>query len=285
MSKKKIAFVTDSTAFITEELKGHPDVYVVPIVVISKEKEYEDGIDLSSEQLYDMIRNSKEVPKTSQPSVGKFTELYEELKQNYDAAVAIHVSNKLSGTIASSTTGKDQAEFDVEVVDSLSLSYAITTLMKKGLSMAEKGVDVKEIANELRDEATRSRNLILLGSLEQLYKGGRMSGAQFLLGNVLQIKPILTINSEGELGLSERVRSEKKATNRIVDLLKQSCAENNVKEVQIMHGNVPEKANALKEKIQEAIPELDIVVGEISSSLAVHAGEGTLAMLWHLEKE
>ncbi|MDQ0256752.1 DegV family protein with EDD domain [Evansella vedderi] len=285
MSKKKIAFVTDSTAFITEELKGHPDVYVVPIVVISEEKEYEDGIDLSSEQLYDMIRNSKEVPKTSQPSVGKFTELYEELKQNYDAAVAIHVSNKLSGTISSSTTGKDQAEFDVEVVDSLSLSYAITTLMKKGLSMAEKGVDVKEIANELRDEATRSRNLILLGSLEQLYKGGRMSGAQFLLGNVLQIKPILTINSEGELGLSERVRSEKKATNRIVDLLKQSCAENNVKEVQIMHGNVPEKANALKEKIQEAIPELDIVVGEISSSLAVHAGEGTLAMLWHLEKE
>ncbi len=125
----KIAFITDSTAFLTEELKAHPDVYVVPIVVISEGQEYEDGIDLHSDQLYDIIRNNKEVPKTSQPSVGKFQELYENLKEKYDHAIAIHVSNKLSGTISSSTAGAEQAEFDVEVIDSLSLSYGITPLI------------------------------------------------------------------------------------------------------------------------------------------------------------
>lgn len=284
MGKNKIAFVTDSTAYLTEELRQHPDVYVVPILVISENREYEDGVDLSSTELYDMIRNNKEVPKTSQPSIGKFVELYENLKKDYDQAIAFHVSNRLSGTISSSTAGKEQAGFDVEVIDSLSLSYTITELIHKGLLLVEQDIDVKQIADELRDQVSRSKNLILLGKLEQLYKGGRMSGASFLLGNLLQIKPVLSINSEGELGLFERVRSEKKAAGRIVELLKQSCEEGHVKQVGIMHGNVLEKAEELKRIIGETIPNLDIVVGELSSSLAVHAGEGTVALFWHQEK-
>src|SRR5690554_6045302 len=110
-----------------------------------------------------------------------------------------------------------------------------------------------------------------------------MSGAQFLLGNVLKIKPILSINTEGELGLLERVRSEKKAVDRIIDLLKESYEGNTVKQVQIMHGNVLDKAHELMGKIKAAVPGIDVVIGEISSSLAVHAGEGTLAVMWHLE--
>ncbi|MRG86089.1 DegV family protein [Salinibacillus xinjiangensis] len=284
MAEKRVAFVTDSTAFLTEELRSHPDVYVVPIVVISEGREYEDGIDLTSDELYNIIRNSKEVPKTSQPSVGRFQEVYQQLQKNYDHAIAIHVSGKLSGTVSSSMTAKDQVGFDVEVIDSKSLSFSITELLSKGLQLADEGVDVKEIANVLREEKTRSKNLILLGSLEQLYKGGRMSGASFLLGNVLQIKPILTINSEGELGLLERVRSEKKAVTKLIDLLKQSCEEKRVKQLGIMHANVLEKAEKLKQRIQAVIPNVEIVIGEISSSLAVHAGEESLAVFWHTEK-
>lgn len=279
----KVAFVTDSTVFLSERLKNHPDVYVVPIIVISEGKEYEDGVDLTSDTLYDIIRNDKNVPKTSQPSVGKFAELYQQLKEKYDHAIAIHVSNKLSGTFASSKAGSVEANFPVEMVDSCSLSHTITTLIYKGMDLIDKGFNVQEIAKRLRMETKRSRNLILLGSLEQLYKGGRMSGVQFLLGNVLNIKPILTINNEGELGLFERVRSEKKAVNRIVQLLKESCEKNKVTDVQIMHGNVINKAHELKEKIKSTIPNLRIAIGEISSSLAVHAGEGTLAIIWHLE--
>ncbi|MFD1851467.1 DegV family protein [Oceanobacillus bengalensis] len=282
MTKKKVAFVTDSTAYLTEELRNHPDIYVVPIVLISEGREYEDGVDLTSDVLYDIIRNQKEVPKTSQPSVGKFAVLYEELKKDYDYAIAIHVSQKLSGTLSSSTNGKDQAAFDVEVIDSLSLSYAITSLLYKGLDLVEQGIEKKEIAKQLREDAKTSKNLILLGSLEQLYKGGRMSGAQFLLGNFLKIKPILSIKSSGELDVYEKVRSEKKATNRIVELLKQSCEENKVAQIGIMHGNAIGKASELKQKIEEEIPGLDTIIGDISSSLAVHAGEGTVAVFWNV---
>ncbi|WP_102346178.1 DegV family protein [Bacillus sp. Marseille-P3661] len=283
MEKKKIAFVTDSTAYLSEELQNHPDVYVVPIVIIANNHEYEDGVNLSSAELYNMIKNNKDVPKTSQPSVGNFIELYQKLKEEYDHAIALHVSSKLSGTISSSNAGKEQAEFEVEVIDSYSLSYSITELIDRAIVLAEEGKNINQITNELRDQISRSKNLVLLGNLEQLYKGGRMNGAQFLLGNLLQVKPILSINNEGELGLLERVRSEKKATARIIHLLKQSCEEGHVKQVGIMHGNVLDKAIELKEKIKETIPDLDIFIGEISSSLAVHAGEGTIALFWHHE--
>ncbi|WP_067727459.1 DegV family protein [Oceanobacillus damuensis] len=284
MTKKKIAFVTDSTVYLTEELRSHPDVYVVPMVVISEGKEYEDGAELSTDELYGIIRRNKEVPKTSQPSVGRFKEFYEQLKNDYDHAIVIHVSSKLSGTISSSSAAIDEAGFEVEMIDSLSLSYAITMLIQKGVKLAEQNMDFKEIAKELREEATRSKNLILLGSLEQLYKGGRMSGAQFLLGNLLKIKPILSINPDGELGIYEKVRTEKKATNRLIALLKESCSANNVSQVGIMHGNAAERAAELKQMIIEEIPNIDIVIGDISSSLAVHAGEGTLAIFWQAGK-
>ncbi|MBB6452640.1 DegV family protein with EDD domain [Salirhabdus euzebyi] len=285
MPKKKIAFVTDSTAFLTEELRAHPDVYVVPIVVISEGREYEDLVDLSSEELYDIIRNNKEVPKTSQPSVGKFAELYEKLKEEYDHALAIHVSGKLSGTVSSSTSGKEHVGFSVEVVDSLNVSYGITTLIETGMEMAEQGLEVKEIANKLREKVSGVKSLISLGSLEQLYKGGRMSGAQYLLGNVLKIKPILTVNEDGELVLFERVRSEKKAALKIIELIKQSCEENNVEKIGIMHANLLDKATDFKNKVEEVVSDVKIVIGEISSSVAVHAGEGSLAIFWYEGRE
>lgn len=281
--KKKIAFITDSTAYLPDNLKEHPDVYVVPIVIISNGKIYEDDVDLSNEQLYEMIRTEKEVPKTSQPSVGKFTALYEDLKKDYDAAIAIHVSSKLSGTISSSSNGKDQADFSVEVIDSKSLSYSITTLLRKGLSLVEQGVDYKEIANQLREASKYSRNLVLLGSLEQLHKGGRMSGAQFLIGNLLKIKPILSIQENGELDLVERVRSEEKAIKKVITMVKESCEKNTVNQLGIMHGNALQKAKILEKRLKEAIPAVDTVIGEISSSLAVHAGENTLGVFWNID--
>ncbi|WP_026690134.1 DegV family protein [Alteribacter aurantiacus] len=277
----KIAFVTDSTAYLTEELKNHPDVYTLPLSIIIDGESYADGVDLSVDELYTRIRKEKEVPKTSQPAIGRFAELYEKLKEDYDAAISIHISDKLSGTMASAKQGSDLVDhFPVEVVDSKCMSYAITHLINESIKLSEEGKDVSDIAAHVRDEAGRTANYILLGSLDQFYKGGRMSGAQYLIGSVLKIKPVITITPEGEFNLFERVRSEKKAVNRLVELLTTYHEEHPVRSVQIMHGNVPEKAAMLEEKVKEKIPGVDVLIGEISSTIAVHAGEGTLALLW-----
>ncbi|TMW72973.1 DegV family protein [Alteribacter natronophilus] len=278
---KKTAFVTDSTAYITDELRNHPDVYVLPLNIMFKDGEYEDGVDLSTDELYTRIRAEKEVPKTSQPSVGKFAALFEKLKEEYDGAVAIHISSELSGTYSSAVQGSEITEgFPVEVVDSKCMSYAITHLLHRGLKLAGEKNDVREIGNELRAYAGMTENYILLGSLEQFYKGGRMSGAQYMLGSVLKIKPMLRITPEGTFELFERIRSEKKAVNRLVELLHTSYEKRKVEEVQILHGNVAEKARQLEEKIKEKMPSIRVVTGEISSTIAVHAGEGTLALMW-----
>ncbi|MBD8067634.1 DegV family protein [Bacillus sp. PS06] len=281
--ERKVAFVTDSTVYLSKELQEHPDVYVVPIVVISEGREYEDGIDLSSEQLYDIIRNNKEVPKTSQPSVGRFVQLYEQLQKEYDYVISIHVSSKLSGTVSSAAAATNHVDLEIEIIDSLSISYGMSELILKGIQLIEQNLEIKDVVTQLKKQVATCNNFVLISQLEQLYKGGRMSGAQFLLGNLLQIRPILTINPEGELGLFDRVRSEKKALSKIIELLKQSCEEHHVKQIGIMHGQFLEKAMEIKQKIEEVIPEIHIVIGEVSSSIAVHAGEGAIALFWYQE--
>ncbi|WP_394140731.1 DegV family protein [Cytobacillus oceanisediminis] len=284
MINKKIAWITDSTAFLTHELLDHPDVYVVPLTITFGEESFEDGIDLTTDQLYSRIRAEKEVPKTSQPSAGRFAELFEKLKSEYDSAIAVHISSKLSGTLNSCLAGAELAGFPVEAVDSKCMSYAITTLIQKGFMLANNDMPSRKIAEILQKEADKSENYILLGSLEQFYKGGRMSGTQYLLGSILKIKPIIRINRDGAFELFDKVRSEKKAIKRMIELLGDSYSKHTIPQVQIMHGNVQEKANELAEEIKSVYPRLDIFIGEISSTIAAHAGEGTLAVIWHNEK-
>ncbi|HLO12170.1 MAG TPA: DegV family protein [Pseudoneobacillus sp.] len=279
--KKKVAWITDSTAFIPDALKNHPDVYVVPLGIIFGDKVFEDGVDLSVEELYRRIRTDKEVPKTSQPSNGRFSELFKKLKQEYESAIAIHVSSKLSGTLSSCKSGAEMADFHVETVDSKSMSYAITYLIELGMELYEQGNDFCKIAEMLRSEADLSDNYILLGSLDQFYKGGRMSGTSYLLGSILKIKPIIHINRHGEFELFEKVRSEKKAIARMLELLKVSYEKDQLTNIQIMHGNVQGKAEDIAKEIQVLFPKLKIFIGEISSTIAVHAGEGTVAILWN----
>ncbi|MGN7400662.1 DegV family protein [Cytobacillus praedii] len=283
MTVKKIAWITDSTAYITDDLKKHPDVYVIPLSITFGDETFEDGIDLSTDQLYKRIVSAKEIPKTSQPAAGRFAELFEQLKKNYDSAVAVHISSKLSGTINSCLSGAALADFPVEAVDSKSMSYAITTLINKGMDLAEKGMSSKEIASFLQEDAAKSENYFLLGSLDQFYKGGRMSGTAYLLGSLLNIKPIIRINNHGEFELFEKVRSEKKAVKRMLELLGDAYKKHSISQVQILHGNVHEKAKELGNEIKALFPKLDIFIGEISSTIAAHSGEGTLATLWHNE--
>jgi DegV family protein with EDD domain len=279
--KKKIAWITDSTAFITEDLKNHPDVYVVPLGIIFGEIAFEDGVNLSTEELYHRIRNDKTIPKTSQPSAGRFAELFEKIKEEYETAIAVHISSKLSGTLSSCIAGAEIADFPIEAVDSKSMSYAITYLLQYGMKLNEQGINSKEIAEKLQSEADLSDNYILLGNLDQFYKGGRMSGTSYLLGSILKIKPIIRINRKGEFELYEKVRSEKKAIARMIELIEESYEKGKLTNIQIMHGNVLDKAQELANEIQLAFPELSIFIGEISSTIAVHAGEGTVAMLWN----
>ena len=285
MTKKPIAWVVDSTAYVSDILAAHPDVHVVPLTIHFGQEQYADGIELTSQQLYDRIRNADEFPKTSQPAAGEFAKLYEKISENYEAILAVHVSSKLSGTMSSSKSGAEIAEVQMECVDSLALSSGITKLLERGLVLQERGMNVQEIAEKLRGEVKNLRNYILIGNLNQLYKGGRMSGVQFFLGSLLQVKPIIHLNEIGELKALDKVRSQKKALNYLVDKAVDAFEKDGVRSIDLMQGNVLAQAEELKNLIQAKAPNLEVRVGEISSVLAVHAGEGTIAAMWHVPAE
>lgn len=282
MTKKPIAWVVDSTAYVSPVLANHPDVFVVPLNIHFGQEQYADGIDLTTTELYDRIRNAEEFPKTSQPAAGEFATLYEKISEAYEAIIAVHVSEKLSGTIGSSKSGAEIAEVQMEVVDSFALSSGITKLVERGLVLQESGMALQEIAEQLRNEVQNLRNYILIGNLNQLYKGGRMSGVQFFIGSLLQVKPIIHLNEQGELKALDKVRSQKKAMNYIVDKAVESYEKDGTRSIDLMHGNVPEQAEEIKNLILAKTPDLEVRIGEISSVLAVHAGEGTIAALWHV---
>lgn len=278
--KKPIAWILDSTAYVTEEFKAHPDVYVVPLNLHFGLEEFVDGVDLSNEQLYQRIKAAPEFPKTSQPSAGRFAELYEKLKEEYECGIAIHASAKLSGTIASSVSGAQISDFKLYAVDSMALSYGLSGLLERGLELAEQGLDAEAIALQLKAETTNFRNYILIGNLTQLYKGGRMSGAQYYIGSLLQVKPIVQLTPEGELAPIDKVRSHKKAVQYLLNHAKKDHEEFGVNYFQVIHANIPGEAENLKQEVLKLAPDANVLIGDISSSLAVHAGEGTLALMW-----
>lgn len=279
MTKKSLAWITDSTAYISKELQEHPDFFSAPLNIHFGEKQYVDGVDLTAEQLYEKIKTTKVFAKSSQPSAGEFADLYNKIAEEYEEAIAIHISDKLSGTLASSQGGAEIAGFPVTIINSLSLSYGITGLIKKGMELHENGASVPEIKEVLEKMVGTMHNYILIGQLDQLYKGGRMGAAQFYLGSLLKVKPIVQISKEGELNPIDKVRSEKKALQYLVDKVAEGHRSGN-RSIYIMQGNVPEQAEHLKNLITEQIPGMKVDIGEISTVLAVHAGEGTLAVLW-----
>jgi len=282
MTLKKIAWVIDSSAYLSNMIKDHPDVYVIPLNIHFGLDQFVDGVDLTPEQLYDRIRNGTQSIKTSQPSAGEFAILYEKLNNEYDSIIAIHVSNNLSGTLSSSISGAQIAQVHVEFVDSHSLSAGITGLVEKGLQLQEAGQSYQEIATELREMILKFRNYILIGNLTQLYKGGRLSSAQFYLGSLLKIKPVIQITQQGELKELDKVRSHKKAVQYLINKAVEAADKEGLQHVYIMHANAEHQAIDLKEAILQQAPHLQFTIGEISTSLAVHAGEDTIALLWYL---
>ncbi|WP_409270405.1 DegV family protein [Neobacillus sp. SCS-31] len=277
---KKTAWVTDSTAFLDEELKNHSDLYTIPLSVILDGEEYADGIDLTAEELYAKLRELKTPPKTSQPSVGAFKELYDKLAENYDQIIAVLLSSKLSGTVSSSEQATQLVEIPVTTIDSKILAYPLSALIRKGIELERAGKTVEEIKLELEKHRDENETYVLIGSLEQLHRSGRMSGLQFFLGSMLSITPIISIENGG-LETKEKVRNTKKAKEKIEGYLKAAYEKHQFKEVYILYGFHEDKALEWQKELEPKFPGLVFRRCPLGATIGVHAGENTLGISWY----
>jgi DegV family protein with EDD domain len=280
---KKIAWITDSTCYIEPEFAKQNSIFIVPMSISFDNETYRDGVDITEEEFYQRLTSSRNLPKSSQPAIGDLITLYEELKNEYDLGIAIHVSSELSGTASASKQAADIAGFPFELVDSKLISLPMGYMITIGQEMINQGVSPSDVANKLKTMYASNQLYVMVGSLEQLHKGGRVSAIQMLMGSLLQIKPILTFQ-EGKIIPHEKVRSEKKALSYMVSRLKSDLEQGiNVKKAFVLEGSAAQESLNIQEQIRSLFPDIEIVVGPLGSAIGVHAGAGTIALTWFRE--
>jgi DegV family protein with EDD domain len=276
----RIAWVTDSTAIFDDELACRPDIYRIPMSVILDGREFIDGVDLTASELFRKLKTLNDPPKTSQPSVGAFKTLYEKLFEDYDEVVSVLVSAKLSGTIDSSQQASKLLSKPVTTIDSKILSFPQSALVKKGIQLAEQGASIPELKRTLEEIRDSNETYVLVGSLEQLHRSGRMSSAKFLLGSVLNIKPIISI-VDGALEVKDKARSGKKAKEKIFDYFRASYTQYGFKEAWLLYGHEPNVAYQWMQELQAEFTEVAFSCFPLGAVIGVHAGEHTIGISWY----
>lgn len=271
----KLAIVTDSTAFLPDEIKNHPDLYVVPIAVILDGKLYNEGIDIEADDYYDLLKNSKEFPTTSQTSLGEMLSLYEDLgKKGYDTILSIHLSTGISGLLGNLYGATDAVE-GVKIIpyDSKITSSPMGYMVDQALKLNDTGATLDEIIQKLDTIRDSVEVYFIVEDLNNLARGGRLTNGAALVAGLLKIKPVLTFE-DGKIVLFEKIRSSKKAFTRIEDVISQHIeALNAPVKLTILHGNSLEVALEEKGKMQARYPELSIDIAHFGPVVGTHLGE------------
>jgi DegV family protein with EDD domain len=272
----KVAIVTDSTADLPADLVSTRSITVVPLTVTLDGKSYLDGVELGAGEFYARLAASESVPTTSQPSPANFAGAYEKLLSEHDAIVSIHISARLSGTLASAEQAVESlgARDRIRLVDSSFVSMPLGLLVLVAAQMAQDGAPADAIVQQVERAREATGVYFAVATLENLRRGGRIGRANALLGSILQVKPVLTIQ-DGEVTPLERVRTWERALNRIAEL---------VRGVDTGHGVCAIVGNAADEEAaariaRELEPVADtLLVQPLGAVVGAHAGPGTIGV-------
>jgi DegV family protein with EDD domain len=274
------AIVLDSTADFPEAVDRFPNWRVVPLYVRFGDESFRDYVDLGATEFYGRLRAATELPTTSQPTPADFLAVYEELDA-YDRILSIHISGRLSGTSSSARTAAEEVGDRVRVLDSETASAAIAMLALAIQRRLERGTSDEEVDRLLERYRREAGLLFTVDTLEFLAKGGRIGKARALAGQLLHIKPILTIR-EGEVLPVKRVRGNAKAFAAFVDEFTTASTDGPELRVGIAHADAPERAEALTEMVRRERPSAQLdVVTMLGPVVGTHAGPGTVGFFWY----
>jgi len=273
------AIVVDSTADFPEAQERFPNWRMVPLYVRFGDQSYRDYVELGPDEFYARLRTADELPTTSQPTPGDFLAAYEELAV-YERIYSLHISAKLSGTFESARTAASELGDKVRMVDTETASAAITMLGLAIQRRLERGTTDEEIAALVERYKDEHRLLFTVDTLEFLAKGGRIGRAAKFAGQMLHIKPILTID-DGEVLPLKRVRGNQKAMQEFVSEFTEGSTDEPGLRVGIAHADAPERATALVKMVRDVRPHAEIeTVTTLGAVVGTHAGPGTVGFFW-----
>jgi DegV family protein with EDD domain len=273
------AIVLDSTADFPEAPQRFANWRVVPLYVRFGDESYKDYVELSPEEFYARLRTAPELPTTSQPTPGDFLEAYEQLAA-YERIYSLHISSVLSGTYQSAVTAADELGGDrVRVVDSESASAAIAMLGLAIQTRLDRGTTDKEIESLIARFKADAELIFTVDTLEFLRRGGRIGRASAWAGQLLHVKPILTI--EREVVPLKRVRGNQKAMQEFVTAFTSSTTDTPTLKIGIAHADAPQRAEQLRKMVRAERPQAEIeIVTTLGAVVGTHAGPGTVGFFW-----
>ena len=270
-----VAIVTDSTADLPVGLAASRSIEVVPLTVFIEGTGYRDGVDITPEQFYERQAGLQALPTTSQPSPAAFAQAYERLLKDHEEVVSIHISEKLSGTYAAARQGAELVDAArIHVVDSQTVSMPLGLLVLGAAAAAARDADAFQIVNRLETLRTRVGVYFVVATLENLRRGGRIGRASALLGSVLQVKPVLTIQ-DGQVAPLERVRTYERALSRVVELARAVDNGSGICAI-VGHASAPDAAKRIAEEL-EPISE-SLLIQPLGPVVGAHAGAGTVGV-------
>lgn len=217
-----IRIIVDSSADYGKEELEAKQLTLVSLTVNLDEKGYLDGVDITRDQLYEWLIESKGFPKTSQPSPDDFAKHFKDAKAAGDEVICILLSSALSGTCQSAHLAKNMADYDkIHIIDSLSATHVIRFLANKACKMRDAGNSAEEIVTTIEDLKGRAKVIAAVDTLEYLCRGGRVSRAAATIGNLANLKPIITVNPEGEVAVLAKCVGKNKSMSYIVNAMKE----------------------------------------------------------------
>lgn len=279
MAKKEIALVTDSTANLLQDQIDRYQIHVMPQILIWEGETYRDGVDITTDVFYERLKTAKELPTTSQPSAGEFHAFFSEIAGSSESIVGIFISDELSGTLDSARTAAKMMpdEYPIEIIDSRSASMGLGFITLEAATAIEEGKDLSQVVEAAYDAVKRAQAVFVVDTLEFLHRGGRIGGAQRLLGSLVSIKPLLFLD-DGRIEPLANVRTKKKALQAAIDHVAKDVEEKGSFKAAILHAAAPSEAEAFKEEVVKRLQPTEISINELTPVLGTNTGPGLIGI-------
>lgn len=276
----KTAIVTDTACNVSPELAEEWDIHVLPLEIIFGETTYKEGFELPTEEFYEKMEAAKELPKTSQPNIAAAYKLYEELSQEYDEILSIHMSSELSGTFqAFRAIAAEIEDVEITLYDTKLVTVPARELVFHAKRLADKEKTAEEIVPLLDEITQKVYTLFTVKSLENLVEGGRISSIAGAIVKFIKIKPIISITSE-EIKMLNTVRSSKRALKKMEKQAFEYIEGLDYPfKIIIGQGNYMGAAEELRENFLEQFPDQEIEIQPITAVVGVHTGSGAVGVV------
>jgi len=272
-----VKIVTDSSADLPAQIVQELGITVVPLYVRFGEEVYRDRVDISEDEFYQRLQHDPIHPSTTQPTPQDFVDVYQKLSQEADGIVSIHISAKLSGTCNAALQGKELSGVTcpIEVVDSQALTMALGMVVIAAAKLANMGKGLEEVMTEVKQAIATTHLLGLFDTLKYVALGGRIGKAKALLGSILNVKPLLSLQ-DGETVPAGQARTRSKGIDRLFDFVKSAT---DIEDLAVVYNTTSQEAQALVERVGSVFDSKRIYLATVGPTLGVHMGPGALIMV------